>query len=71
MNWIITLYVALLFFLCVPGVVVNLPPKRGKLTTAACHAVIFALIWHFTHKMVWHASMALYEPPHHEGLVKV
>jgi hypothetical protein len=52
MNWIITIYVALLFFVLTPGVFVRLPPKAGLMTVAAVHALVFALIWHFTNKFV-------------------
>ena len=52
MNWIITIYIALLFFALTPGVLVSLPPKKGKYTVAAVHAVIFAAVWHFTHRFV-------------------
>ena len=56
MNWIITIYIALLFFVLTPGVFVRLPPKAGLMTVAAVHALVFALIWHFTHKFVWKLS---------------
>ena len=62
MNWLVTLYTAVLFFVLVPGVLVTLPPKQGKLVVAAFHAVVFALVWHFTHKLVWQASMGLTVP---------
>lgn len=52
MNWIITIYIALLFFVLTPGVLLRLPPKAGLMTVAAVHALVFALIWHFTHKFV-------------------
>ena len=65
MNWVITLYTALLFFVLVPGVVTYLPPKQGKFTTAAVHAVIFGLVWHFTHKTVWQMSMSAFAPVAH------
>jgi hypothetical protein len=52
MNWIITIYVALLFFVLTPGVFVRLPSKAGLMTVAAVHALVFALIWHFTYKFV-------------------
>ena len=63
MNWVITLYIALLFFVLTPGVLVSLPPKRGKFVVAAVHALIFAGIWHFTYKFVWNASMSMMAPP--------
>jgi hypothetical protein len=61
MNWICTIYVAVLFFVLTPGVLLSLPPKSSKLVVAATHAVVFALIWHFTHKIVWRMSVG------HEG----
>ena len=67
MNWIVTIYIALLFFVLTPGVLVSLPPKKGKFTVAAVHALIFALIWHFTHKFVWNTSMMIMMVGH-EGL---
>lgn len=62
MNWVITIYVALLFFALCPGVLVSLPPKRGKFTVAAVHALLFAIVWHFTHKFVWLTSMRMSKP---------
>ena len=61
MNWVTTIYAAVLFFMLTPGVLVSLPPKKGKFIVAAFHALIFALIWHFTHKLVWRMSVR------HEG----
>jgi hypothetical protein len=52
MNWLTTLYIALLFFVLTPGVILSLPPKGGKYIVAAVHAVVFALVWHFTHRAV-------------------
>jgi hypothetical protein len=46
------LYVALLFFVLTPSILVSLPPKGNKFTVAAVHAIIFALIFHFSHKLV-------------------
>ena len=49
-------FVVLLFFVLTPGVFVSLPPKGSKMVVAATHAVIFAVVFHFTHKMVWRLS---------------
>ena len=57
MSIICSLYVAILFFLLVPGILVSLPPGGKKYTVAAVHALVFALIFHFTHKIVWRLSM--------------
>lgn len=56
MNWICTVYIAVLFFVLTPGILVTLPPKSSKLIVAGFHAIVFALVWHFTHKMVWKLS---------------
>jgi cytochrome b561 len=53
MHWIMSLYVAALFFVLTPGVLVSLPPGGKKLTVALTHAVVFAIVYHFTHKLVW------------------
>ena len=57
MNWIVTAYIAILFFVLTPGVLLSLPPKSSKFVVAATHAVVFALVYHFTHKLVWSASI--------------
>lgn len=62
MNWVVTFYAAILFFVLTPAVLVRLPPKGGKFTVAAVHAVVFALIFHFTHKLVWQLSMGMGMP---------
>ena len=63
MSLLVTLYVAVLFFLLTPAILVSLPPKGGKFTVAAVHALVFALIFHFTHKLVWRFGVSL------EGMV--
>ena len=60
MNWVITFYVAILFFILTPGVLVSFPSKSGKFTVAAAHALVFALIWHFTYKFALLTSMNMY-----------
>ena len=59
MNWIVSIYAAILFFALSPGILLSLPPKGSKMTVAAVHAIIFALILQFTNKMVWRASMSM------------
>ena len=62
MNWTVTFYAAILFFLLTPAILVRLPPKGGKFTVAAVHALVFALVFHFTHKIVWQLSMGMGMP---------
>lgn len=47
-----SLAIAVLFFVLTPGVLVSLPSGKGKFVVAATHAVIFALVFHFTNKAV-------------------
>ena len=47
------LFTALLFFLLTPGILLSLPPGGSKKVVAAVHAIVFALVWTFTHKLVW------------------
>jgi hypothetical protein len=60
MNIFVTLYTALLFVLLTPNVLVRLPPTGSKLMVAAVHGLIFALVFHFTHKMVWRMTSRIH-----------
>jgi hypothetical protein len=61
MNWAVTIYSAILFFILTPNILVRLPPKSSKFVVAATHAVIFAVIFHFTCKIVWKATSGMFE----------
>jgi len=50
-----SLYAAVLFFVLTPGILVSLPPGGSRTTVALTHAVVFALVWSLTHKMVYNA----------------
>jgi hypothetical protein len=65
MSLIVSLYSAILFFVLVPGILLSLPPKGNKFVVAGVHALVFALIFHFTHKLVWRlgASLEGFETP--------
>jgi len=52
MQWLKLAFVVVLFVALTPGVLVRLPPGGSKLTVAAVHGVIFALVYHFTHHLV-------------------
>ena len=47
-----SLAIAALFFILTPGVLVSLPPGKGKFVVAATHAVVFAVVFHFTHTAI-------------------
>ena len=56
MNTFMFAYAALLFIVLTPGVLLRLPMNGSKMTVALTHGLVFAVVWHFTHKMVWRAS---------------
>ena len=59
MSLLVSLYAAVLFFLLTPAILLRLPPSGSKYVVAAVHALVFALIFHFTHKMVWRLGARL------------
>jgi hypothetical protein len=48
MQWLMLVFVALLFVALTPGVLVTLPPRSSKLVVAATHGLLFAVVYHFT-----------------------
>ena len=50
--WKMALFAGLLFFVLTPGVLLSLPPGGSRTTVALTHAVVFAIVWGLTHKMV-------------------
>jgi hypothetical protein len=59
MNWLFSLYVAILFFILTPAVLLRIPKKGSKYMVAGVHAIVFALLLHFTGKFVWNVSMSM------------
>lgn len=59
MQLVMSLYVAALFFVLTPGVLLSLPKGGSKLTVAGVHALVFALVFYLTHKMAWNLSVKL------------
>ena len=45
-----SLFIAALFFVLTPGILLRIPSGGSKVAVAATHAVVFALVYHFTHK---------------------
>ena len=54
-----TVFTTILFVLLTPGVLLSLPPKGSLMAQAVVHGLIFALVYHFTHKAVWRFSMKM------------
>jgi hypothetical protein len=61
MNIVMFVYAFLLFFVLTPGILLSLPPKGSKIVVALTHALVFALVWHFTNKLVWRSTQGLFE----------
>ena len=47
-----SVFVAVLFFVLSPGVLLSLPPKGSLMMKAAVHAVVFAVILYFAEDTV-------------------
>lgn len=52
MNVVMFVYVFVLFFVLTPGILLSLPPRGSKMMVAATHALVFALVFVLTHKMI-------------------
>ena len=52
------LFSTLLFFVLTPGVLLSLPPHSSKYVVALVHALVFALVYHFTHKLIWNLTQS-------------
>jgi uncharacterized membrane protein len=50
--WAMMVYAAVLFYLLTPGVLVRLPPGASTTTVNLTHAVVFSVVWCYTHKAV-------------------
>ena len=54
-----SLYLALLFVVLTPGVLLTLPKGGARITVALVHGLVFAVVYHFTYKTVWRMSMSM------------
>ena len=48
-----SVFIALLFYVLTPGILLSLPSRGSLMMKAATHALVFAVVYHFTHKAVW------------------
>jgi hypothetical protein len=56
-------FVALLFFVLTPGILVTLPPKGSKIIVALTHAIVFTVIYSITCKTVYSYLYEGFESP--------
>ena len=68
MNWAVVIYSAILFFVLSPGVLLRLPSNGSKFVVAGVHAVVFAVLLHFTASYVWRWSVMGAHPRRKEGM---
>jgi hypothetical protein len=59
MSLLVSLYVAILFFVLTPGILLSLPKGGSKFKVAGVHALVFAVVFYFTHKLVWRFGVTL------------
>lgn len=59
MSLICSLYVAILFFLLTPGILLRIPKGGSKYAVAGLHALIFGVILFLTRRFVWRLSASL------------
>jgi len=71
MNFTFTLFVALLFVVLSPGVLLSLPSKGSLLTKVLVHSVVFAVVFYLTAPMAWQLSTSVegFRPPPYSGTV--
>ena len=54
MHSIVTsVFASILFFILSPGVFLRIPQNGSKMTVTGVHALVFAIIFYFTHGMVY------------------
>jgi len=57
MNAFLFIYIIILFVVLSPGQFITLPSvNHSKLVINLTHAVIFSIIYHFTHKIIMNAT---------------
>ena len=55
-NYLLSLYVALLFVILTPGVIVRIPKRSSLLTSAIVHGIVFAIIYHLTQTYIFNRT---------------
>ena len=50
---LMTIFTWVLFYALTPGILLSIPAKGSHQMRAAVHGLVFALVYGFTHKVVW------------------
>lgn len=53
MSIILAIYVSILFYCFVPGILVTLPKNGNKFTIAIIHTILFGITIYFTEHFIW------------------
>jgi amino acid permease len=57
MNAFMFIYIIVLFVILTPGQFIILPSgNQSKLVVSLTHGFIFALVYYFTHKIIWNMT---------------
>jgi len=67
MSLVCSLYVAILFFLLTPGILLRIPKGGSKYAVAGLHALIFGVVLFLTRRFVWRLSASLEGFDSHTG----
>lgn len=59
MNIVVAIYLAILFFLLSPNILLRLPPNGSKTTVALVHSIVFGVVVYLTKSFVWKWSQSL------------
>ena len=55
------IYAFVLFIVLTPGILFYFPKHKSKIVTNLFHALVFAIIWTFTHKFVYKSTRGIFE----------
>lgn len=55
------IYAFVLFIVLTPGILFYFPQHKSKIVTNLFHALVFAIIWTFTHKFVYKSTRGIFE----------
>lgn len=71
MQLLMTLFVAALFFVLTPGILLTLPKGGSKVMVALTHALVFAVVFGLVNKAVWKFLYEGYDNPPNPKFPKV
>ena len=50
-NWILTIYLFVLFVILTPGILLTLPPNSSHLVVALVHGLVFVIVWNIIYSI--------------------